>query len=218
MRKYFFYIGILFFALMLGGCGTLETLVKENSETSSFAEWLGGTNEEVNIPATSNLGDGKMISLYFPDSTGTQLIKEERTIPKTLSLARETVNQWLMGPAVYGESQAAVDPATTLLDIAIKDGVAIVDLSREFTQIYGNVRQEVAVYGLVNTLTQFPTVREVTIRIEGKPLTQLGDLDLTSLSYRAGLVKGEDSLPASSGVSPSKPQSTDSPSRIDIFS
>lgn len=219
MGKYLFYLGVLLLALLLGGCGTLQTLVKGDSETSSFADWIGGSaNEEANIPATSNLGDGKMISLYFLDSTGSQLIKEERSIPKTLSLARETVNQWLMGPAVHGETQAAVDPATTLLDIAIKDGVAIVDMSREFTQVYGNVNQEIAVYGLVNTLTQFPTVREVTFRIEGKALTKLGNLDVTRLSYREGLVKGGGVLPeGSSVVSPTMPKTMDSPSAINIF-
>lgn len=227
MKKYLFYLGVLLIATFLAGCGTLQTLVKEDSEPSSFADWIGSANEEVNVPATSNLGDGKMISLYFPDSTGKQLIKEERNIPKTLSLARETVTQWLMGPAVQGEAQAAVDPATTLLDIAIKDEVAIVDLSREFTQMHGNVNQEVAVYGLVNTLTQFPTVREVTFRVEGKPLTQLGSLDVTRLSYREGLVKGGGTLSggSNSAVSPALPSNTntntntmDSPSGLNIFS
>lgn len=222
MRKYLVYLGVLLIAVtLLGGCGTLQTLVKEDSETSSFADWIGSVNEEANIPATSNLGDGKMISLYFPDSTGKSLIKEERNIPKTLSLARETVNQWLMGPAIQGETQAAVDPATTLLDIAIKDEVAIVDLSREFTQVYGNVNQEVAIYGLVNTLTQFPTVREVTFRIEGKSLNQLGSLDVTRLSYREGLIKGGGVISGgrSSVGSPKLPSDPkDSPSAINIFS
>ncbi|MGI1659870.1 MAG: GerMN domain-containing protein [Desulfitobacterium sp.] len=224
MRKCFLYLGVLLIvSALLGGCGTLQTLVKEDSEKSLLADWIGGNSEEATIPATSNLGDGKMISLYFPDATGKVLIKEERSIPKTLSLARETVNQWLMGPAVQGSTQGAVDPATSLVDIAIKDGVAIVDLSREFTQVYGNVDQEVAVYGLVNTLTQFPTVREVTFRIEGKALTRLGSLDVTRLSYREGLVLGggavkEDSSNIVSPISPQNTNPADSPSSINIFS
>lgn len=198
--KIFVYLGVFLLIFVLSGCGTLQTLVQKDGETSPLADWIGGgTNDEVNVPATSNLGDGKMISLYFPDATGKALVKEERTIPKTLSLARETVNQWLKGPAVNGNAQNAVDPATTLLDIAIKDGVATVDLSHEFTQSYGKVSQEVAVYGLVNTLTQFPTVHEVKFRIEGKVLNKLGNLDMKSLSYRAGLVKGESTSGNTSG-------------------
>jgi germination protein M len=200
--KFLMYVSaILLSVLVLAGCGTLETLVQKDGEASPLAEWIGSKDQENAIPATSNLGDGKAISLYFPDATGKALIKEERTLPKTLSLARETVIQWLKGPAVKGKAQAAVDPATTLIDIAVKDGLATVDLSREFTQVYGNVSQEVAVYGLVNTLTQFPTVREVQFRIEGKALTKLGKLSITKLSYREGLVKESDTTGStSSGI------------------
>lgn len=236
--KFLLHLGvILLSALVLSGCGTLQTLVQKDGGTSPLAEWIGGASQETSIPAISNLGDGKAISLYFPDSTGKTLIKEERTLPKTLSLARETVNQWLRGPAVQGSTQAAVDPKTTLIDIAVKDGVATVDLSREFTQVYGKISQEVAVYGLVNTLTQFPTVHEVKLRIEGKALMKLGTLDLTKLSYREGLVKGSSgntNAPAGSGVSlpvipatgtgsqdkqgSQKPVQSDSPSSLNLFS
>ncbi|NMA69867.1 MAG: GerMN domain-containing protein [Desulfitobacterium sp.] len=209
-------VGILLLTF-LPGCNTLQTLVKEDGEKSPLG-WLGelGQEDEENIPATSNLGDGRTIVLYFPDLSGNALVTEERDIPKTLSLARETVYQWLKGPAVMGESQFPVDPATELLDIALKDGVAVVDLSREFTEVFGNVNQEVAVYGLVNTLTQFPTVREVEFRIEGKPLNQLGNLDVSRLSYRDGLVKGE-YIPASKEESGDNGM-VDSPSNINIFS
>lgn len=205
--------GVLFLsALALSGCGTLETLIQEDGETSPLADWIGGTNEETSIPATSNLGDGKMISLYFPDTTGKALLKEERTLPKTLSLARETVNQWLTGPSVQGSVQNAVDPMTKLLDISIKDGMATVDLSREFTQIQGNVSQEVAVYGLVNTLTQFPTVQAVKIRVEGKDLSKLGNIDLTDLSYREGLIApASSSSGKSTGTGATAPSSTSTP-------
>lgn len=240
--KLLMFLGVIFFSmLVLSGCGTLQTLVQKDGGASPLADWIGGTgqSQETSIPATSNLGDGKAVGLYFPDSTGKALVKEERTIPKTLSLARETVNQWLRGPAVQGNTQAAVDPKTTLIDIAVKDGVATVDLSREFTQVYGKVSQEVAVYGLVNTLTQFPTVKQVKLRIEGKALTKLGTLDVTKLSYREGLVKGSTGnsntpsgagaslpvLPASgvgagrqSNQGPNNTVLPDSPSSINLFS
>lgn len=228
-RGFLMYLGVMLLsALILSGCGTLQTLVQNDGETSPLADWIGGTSQETSIPAISNLGDGKAIVLYFPDSTGKALVKEERTLPKTLSLARETVNQWLRGPAVQGSTQAAVDPKTTLIDIAVKEGVATVDLSREFTQVYGKISQEAAVYGLVNTLTQFPTIREVKLRIEGKALTKLGTLDLTKLSYREGLVKGSSgnvNSSVGSGVETgsqnkqgTKSVLPDSPSSMNLFS
>lgn len=240
-RKLCVYFGVMVMSFVLTGCGALQTLVQKDGGTTPLSQWIGG-NEQT-VPATTNLGDGKAVSLYFPDSTGKSLVKEQRTLPKTLSLARETINQWLKGPAVQGNGQAAVATATTLLDIAVKDGVVTVDLSKEFTQPLGKVSQEVAIYGLVNTLTQFPTVHEVKLKIEGKPLTKLGNLDLSKLVYKEGYVKdtsagkssGTGSSPAPSGtgnsISPSGTSDTsgsvsgdgakvqpDSPSTLNLFS
>lgn len=223
-RRFFVTIGVILISSFLAGCGTLETLVKKEGEATPLSQWIG--NEQT-VPATTNLGDGKAVSLYFPDSTGKALIKEERTLPKTLSVARETINEWLKGPA-QGKGQAAVIPATTLRDIAIKDGVATVDLSKEFTEPVNKVSQEVAVFGLVNTLTQFPTVHEVKIRVEGKPLTKLGNVDLSKLSYKESLVKNtpesaQKSNSQGTGTNSDKPikddssKKKDSPSSINLF-
>lgn len=223
-RRFFVTIGVILISSFLAGCGTLETLVKKEGEATPLSQWIG--NEQT-VPATTNLGDGKAVSLYFPDSTGKALIKEERTLPKTLSVARETINEWLKGPA-QGKGQAAVIPATTLRDIAIKDGVATVDLSKEFTEPVNKVSQEVAVFGLVNTLTQFPTVHEVKIRVEGKPLTKLGNVDLSKLSYKESLVKntpesaqkGNSQGTGTNSDKPIKDESSkkkDSPSSINLF-
>lgn len=234
-RKLFTIAAMMVISVVLTGCGTLQTLVQKDGETSPLSQWIGGKDQQA-VPAITNLGDGKAVNLYFPDSTGKFLVKEERTLPKTLSLARETINQWIKGPTGKGNVQAAVAPATTLLDISVKDGVATVDLSKEFIQPVSKVSQEVSIYGLVNTLTQFPTVHEVRLRIEGKPLTKLGNLDLSHLSYKDGLVKDSSeaknqgtgnskSTPSTGGStgttgtgSNNVPLGTDSPSSLNVFS
>lgn len=231
-RKLFTLVAMMVISVVLTGCGTLQTLVQKDGETSPLSQWIGGKDQQA-VPATSNLGDGKAVNLYFPDSTGKFLVKEERTLPKTLSLARETINQWIKGPSGKGNAQAAVASSTTLLDISVKDGVATVDLSKEFIQPVSKVSQEVSIYGLVNTLTQFPTVHEVKLRIEGKPLTKLGNLDLSHLSYKDGLVKDSStaknqgtgsskSTPSTGGStgtgSNTATQGADSPSSLNLFS
>ena len=193
-------VGIVLISLMfLTGCGTLETLVNKDGTGSSFSNFIGG--DKTTLPASTSVSTGETaatsagsmaISLYFADPTGKYLIKEERILPKTVSLAKETVTQWLKGPAgVKGTSALApVSTATVLLGIAIKDNVAIVDLSKEFLQPNSKVSHEVALYGLVNTLTQFSTIKQVQIRIEGKTLTKYGTIDATKLVNKASLIKG----------------------------
>lgn len=193
--RYGILIGIITVSMLyLTGCGTLETLVNKDGTGSSFGNFIGGDKNEtlpVTAPTTTS-ADAKVITLYFPDSTGKYLIKEQRTLPKTLSVARETAAQWLKGPAATkaATEQAAVPTTTTLLDIAIKDNIAVVDLSQEFLQPNSKVSPEVALYGFVNTLTQYSTIKQVQIRIEGKSLTKYGIIDATKLVNKPSLVKG----------------------------
>jgi len=184
-------IGVVFFSsILMTGCGTLETLVKKDGASTPLTDWIGANGDkEVTLPATTTTGEGKVIALYFPDTSGKYLMKEERMLPKTVSMARETVNQWLKGPAITETMQSSVSTATTLRDIAIKDNVVIVDLSKEFLQSNSKVSPEVALYGLVNTLTQFSTIKQVQIRIEGEPINKYGTIDTTKLVFKASLVK-----------------------------
>ncbi|AET70668.1 sporulation/spore germination protein [Desulfosporosinus orientis DSM 765] len=233
-------IGVVFLSLILmTGCGTLETLVKKDGTTTPLTEWIGASeNKETSVPASTTAGEGRAVSLYFPDKSGQYLLKEERMLPKTLSLARETVNQWLKGPMETDIMQSSVSTATVLRDIAIRDNVVIVDLSKEFMMSNSKVSPEVALYGLVNTLTQFSTVKQVQIRIEGQPISKYGTIDATHLAYNTSLIKGNVSetttvpnagtektgldvvVPSNSsnGSNGSNGVLSDSPSSINLFS
>jgi len=175
------------------GCGTLETLVNKDGASTSLGDFIGGT-KAATVPAAATATtstEAKTVALYFADSTGKFLVKEQRTLPKTTSVAKETVNEWLKGPAVTGTTVLAlVSTTTALLGIVLKGDIVIVDLSKEFMQPNAKVSQEVALYGLVNTLTQFSTIKQVQIRIAGTPLTKYGIINTTTLVNKASLVKG----------------------------
>lgn len=222
---------VLFSLIFIAGCGTLETLVNKDAAMTPFGDFIGG-NKIATLPAATTAttsAEAKTIVLYFADSTGKYLVKEQRTLPKTASLARETVTQWLKGPAVKGKTVLASVPTSTLLrDIAIKEDMVIVDLSKEFLQPNAKVSPEVALYGLVNTLTQFSTIKQVQIRIEGKLLTKYGTIDATMLVNKASLVKGTANtnpiIPSSNtGLGVTAPGNTsngalpNSPSSINLF-
>ena len=98
------------------GCGTLETLVNKNGASTSLGDLIGGA--KTTLPATATVPtstEAKTVVMYFADSTGKFLVKEQRTLPKTTSVAKETVNEWLKGPAVKGATVLALVPTTTLL-------------------------------------------------------------------------------------------------------
>lgn len=224
---------VLLSLIFLAGCGTLEKLVSKDDSQAAFGNFIGNnegaSQQAAEVKATAEI---RTITLYFADASGNYLMEEQRTAPKTESLARETVIQWLKGPAGNDNTLLASVPVTTqLLDISLKEGVATVDLSNEFLQPNPSVSQEVALYGLVNTLTQYSTINQVKIWIEGKTLSKYGSIDATTLVNKDGLVK-EGSFTTQLNPTPNTgsgvtgpgntgsgvlPSSSNSPSSINLF-
>ncbi len=175
---------------MLVGCNILDSLIKDGGGGAPLGQILNKNNEvgDNALPVITEPQGEQTVKLYFADKNGKVLIEQSRTIPKTLSLARETVNQWLLGPAGESDCYPVVSPDTVLLDISIKNGSATVDLSKEYLQPFTNVTAETALYGLVNTVAQFSTVQMVKIRIEGKEIKTYRNLDLDQLRFRNDII------------------------------
>jgi len=117
----------------------------------------------------------KVVTLYFSDAEGKNLVLEERSIPKVIGIARATMEELIKGPAQAG-LKPALPVSTRLLDINVReDGLAIVDFSDDLIKDLpaSAAAEKLAVYSIVNTLTQFPTVERVEMRVEGKRVDTL---------------------------------------------
>lgn len=69
-----------------------------------------------------------------------------------------------------------------LRSVKVQDGVATVDFSKELQKNFngGSTGEEMLVGSIVNTLTDFPEVKKVRIRIEGEDVETLsGHMDLS---------------------------------------
>jgi spore germination protein GerM len=206
--------------MLLVGCNILDSLVKDGGGSAPLSQFLNRTPDNKNgdaVPVITTPQQGEStVKLYFADKDGKQLIEVNRTIPKTLSLAKETINQWLLGPADgAADSYPIVSPETILRSINIKNGIATVDLSKEFLQPYSNISAETTLYGLVNTVAQFSTVQIVKIRVEGQEIKVYRGIDLNDLRFRNDLI-GYSSGTISPSESP-KSADIDSPSSLNIF-
>lgn len=180
----------LFLLIPLTGCNVLSSLIKQEGEKTPLAQLLESSPALSSDQAVSAVKGEQSIKLFFPDKTGKNLIVENRTIPKTVSLAKESAVQWIKGPqSASGEVQAAANPETVLKGIALKDGAATVDLSKEFLQAYGKAEPQTVLYGLVNTLTQFSTVQSVRIRIEGEEIKTFRGQKTDQLIFNNDLVE-----------------------------
>jgi len=81
-------------------------------------------------------------------------------------------------------SKDAANPiprGTKVLGLELKDGLASVNLSKEFRDNFqgGSDAEAMTIGALLKTLAQFPKIKHVRLLVDGKPLETLGHLDLS---------------------------------------
>jgi germination protein M len=123
-----------------------------------------------------------------------------REIPKTQAVATAAMNALLAGPAGNEiESRpamySAIPEGTRLLGLSIDNGVATVDLSREFESGGGSASVLGRLAQVVYTLTQFPTVDAVSFELDGEPVTVFSGEGVV-LEHPVGRADYTDQLPA----------------------
>lgn len=120
------------------------------------------------------------LKLYFVDTANKKLVAEERRVEKTKMVARKALEELIKGPGV--QQHGAVFPAgTRLLDINLKaeQQLCVVDFSPEILKVSAN-QEKLLIYAIANTLGQFPTIKEVTVMVNGTQVKSLaGQVDLT---------------------------------------
>lgn len=105
------------------------------------------------------------------------LVPTLRVVPKSTGVARAAMTALLDGEPIlddYARLSTAIPAGTSLLGISIKNGVATVDLSRDFESGGGSASSLYRLGQVVYTLTQFSTVRAVLFQVEGRTVTTFG--------------------------------------------
>ena len=105
------------------------------------------------------------------------LVPTLREVPKSVATSRAALEALLDSDTItdsYQQISTAIPAGTRLLDVAIANGVATVDLSSAFTSGGGTASMQYRLGQVVYTLTQFSTVKSVLFKVEGETLTTLG--------------------------------------------
>lgn len=185
-------LSLLAMLFLLVGCGLADKLQewKNSEETPSQEENQGGTDEDIQpLPQQgldSSTGEQREVVLYFAASDGQSLQQETRSIPKTEGVARATISELINGP--QNETLLPTIPNSTMLEsIKIDEGLCTVDFSSELVDHHpgGLLNEELTVYSIVNTLTQFSTIDEVKILVDGQEIdTIAGHVDVSATMSR----------------------------------
>ena len=107
----------------------------------------------------------------------TGLVPTLRVVPKSSGVARAALEALLDSATIrdtYAQLSTAIPEGTKVLGISVKNGVATVDLSREFASGGGSASSFLRLGQVVYTLTQFSTVRSVLFQVEGQTVTTFG--------------------------------------------
>jgi hypothetical protein len=178
-------------ALILGACspstGDLGSVATPPStEQPSIAVPSGeptpGPSGPITSPAATPGGGTTTVRAYFflgsfVDNSG--LVPVLREIPATQAVGAAAMAALLTGP---NDSELGARPAmyttipegTRFLGLRIDNGIATVNLSREFESGGGSASVLGRLAQVVYTLTQFPTVQGVRFELDGVPVDVFG--------------------------------------------
>lgn len=168
---------LLLSALLLSGC----SLFKSSSSTpeDSSAEAVSGNVENQNAlpnssaaenPQSPSVSEQIKLTIYFPTPDGDGLVAVNRTVTVTNNDRIQAIFQELSNPP--SGSYNPLPKGTKLLSSAIQNGVATLNLSKEFQKNFtgGSAGEEMTYFSIVNSLTSLPNIESVQFLLEGEKL------------------------------------------------
>lgn len=124
------------------------------------------------------------INVYYLDSMGEYLVDEARIVSSENKYVDALYE--LMKLPIDSSLYRLVPDSTKINSIVVEDGLAKVDFSKEFIEdkITSDTEDNLLIYSIVNTLTEFPEVNSVSFYIDGEKLDTLGQLDVSGTNFR----------------------------------
>lgn len=122
------------------------------------------------------------LTMYFSDNTGKSLVEVpvDITYDATIPLEQLAIEQLMNGPySIEGVNPDRVLPVipkgTRLNKITVKDNTCYVDFSEEFLNKPQNISEDVALYSIVNTLSELSNINKVQFSINGEQVLLYND-------------------------------------------
>ena len=126
-------------------------------------------------PTESEPAEEMTVMLYWV-SAGENALGVQRTVPGSEAVASAAIEALLAGPTdveltTWPAISSAIPEGTKLLGLTVADGIAKIDLSREFESGGGTFSVTSRLAQVVYTLDQFPTIDAVEFYVEGEKVT-----------------------------------------------
>lgn len=139
----------------------------------------------------------KQVTLYFSQKEGDRLMEVslEVTYSAAEPLAQLLLEKLIDGPESI-ESLATLEQedlirtipsGTKINSVTIRDNICYVDLSSEFMDLIPEVKSDVTVYSIVNTLCELSNVSKVQFTVDGQQWEKYGETENFNTPYERNL-------------------------------
>lgn len=137
-----------------------------------------------NTGETINAYSRDTLTLYFASEDGTHLRQERVNVVynSNMSMEKLIMEQLIAGP--QAEGYRAVLPAdVTVLSISVTDGTCYVNFDGKLQNIEADITEDVALYAIVDSLTELTSIQRVQIAVNGETQTALRESRRLDQSY-----------------------------------
>lgn len=169
-------LSIIFVLIIsLFGCNAFNSMDNMVSEDDDGIEIVRSGEDGAEVNANANLRD---TVLYYQNETG-YIVPVKRQIPWEEGIAKAALRNMIDSIAVREDlSLIGLEPiipaGTEVTGMSISEkGVCKVNFTSEFLNYDDQATEENIVKAVVYTLTEFPTIDEVILMVEGKELTTM---------------------------------------------
>ena len=110
----------------------------------------------------------KELKLYFANADGTALVEEKREVhySTNISVEKLVIEQLIKGPK-KSSKKATIPSETKIISVTVADGVCYVNLDAAFYNQNTEIKEEVVLYSIVNSLTELQGINRVQIAVNG---------------------------------------------------
>lgn len=135
----------------------------------SCTKTKGSTNGPVSDVAASQPLTLAVFYVKFTERES-YLVREVHQVPAGKDPHVAAVEELISGQVTTPGASRILPPQTRVLGVTVKDGTATVNFSREVLEQHGvgAEGEALAIQSVVNTLTEFPEIRQVSFQVEGK--------------------------------------------------
>ena len=159
MRKKIALASALILSMVLAGCSP-----DSGSKPASNASALSASANSSSVPAK----ESSTLVFYRPTDDALHILPVFIKVKAEDHTAKNAVEEMIRYDR---KAKYPFIPADThLKDLSIQDGTAIANFTDEVNQIKGGTSESLFIAMTVDTLTEFPNIKRVEFRAEGKPL------------------------------------------------